>query len=169
MASQFSFIDMKPTWKAAERFERIGRFSLHGTPGAVFPLLCPVLEYDWLPGWKCVMRYSQSGVAEKDAVFTTTETHGMTAAWTAITYEPDRFIEYLIVSGRQAIVRLSVTLEEKGKLGTDITWRMLFTPLSRLGRRALRAEWTEDKFNRFIDKRKAELDFFLTNGRIIGS
>ncbi len=37
--------------------------------GEVFPLVCPVMEYDWIPGWKCNIRYCPSGENEKDVVF----------------------------------------------------------------------------------------------------
>ncbi len=34
------------------------------SPGKVFPLLCPVLEAKWVPGWEYRLIYSQSGIAE---------------------------------------------------------------------------------------------------------
>src|ERR1039457_1890234 len=40
-------------------------------PERVFPLLCPVREADWLPGWQYRLIYSDSGVAELGCVFTT--------------------------------------------------------------------------------------------------
>lgn len=40
-------------------------------PERIFPLLCPVLEYDWVPGWECELVYTESGVAESGAVFRT--------------------------------------------------------------------------------------------------
>ena len=33
-------------------------------PDRVFPLLCPVREYDWIDGWECRMVYAETGVAE---------------------------------------------------------------------------------------------------------
>ena len=35
----------------------------------VFPLVCPVREYDWIPGWKCNLLYCPNGRNEKDVVF----------------------------------------------------------------------------------------------------
>jgi hypothetical protein len=40
-------------------------------PERVFPLLCPVREADWIPGWRYKLIYSESGVAELGCVFTT--------------------------------------------------------------------------------------------------
>jgi hypothetical protein len=87
----------RPGWRRSTRIERIGEFDLNGTAGEIFPLLCPILEYDWLPGWRCTMLYSDSGVAEDNAIFHTTERPGLRAVWTCIAYEPDSFTEYLVV------------------------------------------------------------------------
>lgn len=40
-------------------------------PDAVFPLLCPVEEEKWVPGWKPAFVISSSGVAERDCIFQT--------------------------------------------------------------------------------------------------
>ena len=45
--------------------------SINGTPGQVFPLLCPVREVDWIPGWTTDWVISQSGVAEQNCIFQT--------------------------------------------------------------------------------------------------
>jgi hypothetical protein len=33
---------------------------LEANPNAVFPLLCPVREYEWIESWKCDLIYSDS-------------------------------------------------------------------------------------------------------------
>jgi hypothetical protein len=160
---------MKPKWSKGERFERIERFNVKGVPEQVFPLLCPVREYDWLPGWSCTMHYSGSGVAEKDAVFTTVEPFRQQTKWTTISYEPNRFIEYLIVSGQSAVVRLSISLEAGDAASTDLTWRMLFTSTSRLGGQILRRRFSVDGYRRMLASRKSELDHYLSTGTMAGA
>ena len=44
---------------------------LVAAPEAVFPLLCPVREADWIDGWDPALVVSSTGVAELDCVFTT--------------------------------------------------------------------------------------------------
>ena len=44
-------------------------------PSAVFPLLCPVRETDWVPGWQYRMIYSLSGM-EAGCVFATPNLNG---------------------------------------------------------------------------------------------
>ena len=134
---------------------------MKGKPEEVFPLLCPVREYEWIPGWSCLMRYSESGVAEKNAVFETTEMMHRKVLWTTVTYEPDRFIEYLLIMGRDALVRLSITLAEDTPGMTQVTWCMLFTVMSRLASRLVPDAFSEANFQAMMEKRQGELNRFL--------
>ena len=34
----------------------------------IFPLLGPIREYDWIPGWEADMIWSESGFAEEGAI-----------------------------------------------------------------------------------------------------
>ena len=43
--------------------------SIKGTPEQVFPLLCPVRETDWIPGWTTDWVISNSGLAEQNCIF----------------------------------------------------------------------------------------------------
>ena len=44
---------------------------VHAPVEEIFPLLCPVREYDWIPGWGCDVQFTESGVAEDLCVFST--------------------------------------------------------------------------------------------------
>jgi hypothetical protein len=152
-------------WKRAGRFERVGRFAVPGTAREVFPLLCPVLEYDWLPGWRCRMHWSRSGVAEKDAVFSTREAPLVRAVWTTITYQPDSFIEYLVVAPGNVVMRLSIRLSETGAGGVGVEWTMLFTTLSRLGARLAGRRFSQAGFDAMMRDREREISTYLLRGR----
>ncbi len=161
---------MKPKWIKSERFERVGEFTVRAAPQKVFPLLCPVLEYEWIPDWSCTMIHSESGVAERDAIFATRQKLHKKVVWTAITYEPDRLIEYLLVMGAEAVVRLSISLQERGEgsaPATKVVWRMLFTAASPLARMGLRADFTEEKFQAMLGKREKELGHYLETGTMV--
>ena len=49
-----------------DKLEHSVEFTVPATPERVFPLLCPVLEYRWIPTWQCELLHSDSGVAEED-------------------------------------------------------------------------------------------------------
>ena len=40
----------------AERIVRMNTIEVEAPLEEVFPLLCPVREYDWVEPWKCEMR-----------------------------------------------------------------------------------------------------------------
>jgi hypothetical protein len=155
-----------PVWQKSDRFHRTARMTLEAPAATIFPLLCPVLEYRWLPGWACTMCYSDSGVVENNAIFHTREKHGRTIVWTTIAYRPHSFIEFLVVDATDTVNRFSISLEEKGNT-TELTWRMLFTATSAEGSRALRHGFTEEKFKKMIDDRKTELAYYLKTGRML--
>src|SRR6266540_2991762 len=64
-------LSKSPKWTKGERFDYEREIILPSTKDIVFPLLCPVREYEWFNGWKCTMVYSESGVAENNNVFYT--------------------------------------------------------------------------------------------------
>jgi len=101
----------------------------------VFPLLCPVLEYDWLEDWRAEMLYTVSGVAEEGAVFRTRLRGKET--WIASRYEPPQRVQYTIFA-RAALVVLDIRLEETEVGETQLQWQRTYTPITRRGRLALR-------------------------------
>ena len=64
----------------------------------VFPLLCPVREKEWLEGWDCTLVHSQSGLIEKNCVFTTSHHGGSETVWLVTQYDADTYTicSYLI-------------------------------------------------------------------------
>ena len=125
-------------------------------PEAVFPLLCPVREFEWLAGWTCEMIYSTSGVAEENCIFTTS--HG---TWNVDRYEPPRRISFTVVSSEQ-VCRLTITLEPTSARGTKITWRRVFTGLNEAGNSRVDS-WSTD-----IDRAlTTKIEHFLKTGKML--
>ena len=58
------------------------------SPEQVFPLLCPVREADWVPGWTTGMVLSESGTAEQGCIFTTPD-DDKEAIWIITRYDLD--------------------------------------------------------------------------------
>jgi hypothetical protein len=114
------------------------------------------------------MAFSDTGFAEKNAIFHTTMHPRRKVVWTAINYEPDTFIEYLLVSGRHAVVRLGISLENLGK-SSEITWRMLFTATSAPGIAMIRRSFSEEKYRLMMKQREADINHYLKTGRMIGT
>lgn len=146
----------KVQWAKGERFERKARIMVAARAEEVFPLLCPVREYEWIPNWRCRMVYSESGVAEKDAVFTTVERPFGKILWTCALYEPPRRIEYLLTRGAIASIRLELELTEEGGR-TAIDWTMRYTAASPRIATFLRKKMSEKAFASMMRTRERQL------------
>ena len=150
-------------WSATRALRKNFEFSyeVSAEPEAVFPLLCPVREYEWLDGWECEMVYSQSGVAETDCVFKT-RFREVPETWHVNVYEPPRRIEYLIEAPDTLITRLTIELARSGEGRTQMHWRRVYTSLSPAGQ-AQADSWTSDR-ERELGLR---LEHFLSTGKML--
>ena len=73
----------------AVHVERGARIKIQGPASRVFPLLCPVREAYWAPGWEAAVLYSQSGYAEKGCVFTSRHPGEPDTIWLITEHDPE--------------------------------------------------------------------------------
>lgn len=71
-----------------KRYQHDGRARVAAPPDAVFPLLCPVREYEWIDGWSCQLIFSDSGFVEDGCVFTTRLTGEGPTVWVTTRHDP---------------------------------------------------------------------------------
>lgn len=121
----------------AHRAERSWTHRVPALPSGVFPLLCPVREYDWIEGWDCEMVFSRSGVAEDGCVFTRTDETGP-AVWVISRYEPDERIEFVITTPGSHVQQLRIRVGEDGG-GSVLHWTRTITALGPAGEAAVDA------------------------------
>jgi hypothetical protein len=121
-------------------------------PSEVFPLLCPVREAEWLPGWRYRLVHSDSGVAELGCVFTTPNPEGSGNAektWIVTDYDRANFrIAFVWIDPGRIITEIGIHLApaEPGVTHTNIRYR--YTGLSEDGNCELRTyerNWFEAK------------------------
>ena len=80
----------------SKRNIQTGIMHLNASPRQVFPLLCPQREYDWIEPWQCRMIFSETGVAEDNAVFYTDFRQDRGPEWWVVSrYEPVRTIAFV--------------------------------------------------------------------------
>lgn len=104
------------------------------TPEEIFPLLCPVLEYEWLDDWSCQMLYSESGVAEQGVAFRTNIQVGEN--WICSRFEPPLAIQYTVwLKVGWMVLDIQLTPGEDGR--TDMQWTRTFTATKPLGRKLI--------------------------------
>lgn len=119
------------------------RQTLEGTPAEVLPLLCPVREADWVPGWMPGLVLSDSGVAEPDCIFTTTDAAASPEAeaiWTVLEQDSGAgTVEMLKVTPGFLVVRLTIALQPHGATGCTATVTYRYTALGPAGEAYVRA------------------------------
>lgn len=142
------------------------------TPDKVFPLLCPVREADWLPGWQYRLIYSESGVAELGCVFTTPNPPGSASpnrdtaetTWIVTDYDPGAFrIGYLWIDPGHIITELRIQLIASDSSGTRTVIRYRYTGLSPEGNAELQ-HYTEEWFESKMKNWKRTTNHYLRTG-----
>lgn len=152
-------------------------------PEKVFPLLCPVREDDWLPGWRSQLIYSDSGVAEFGCVFTTPNSPpnptqaaseqkrpgASESTWMVVDYDPGAFrIAYVWINPGMVATDLRIQLAsaEAGMTRTHIRYR--YTGLSPEGNREIETydrPWFEKRMRGW----ETAINHFLRTGMMMGT
>ena len=133
-------------------------FPLEAPPERVFPLLCPVVEHEWIPDWRCTMVHSTSGVAELGCVFLR---EGET--WITTRYEPPARIDYTIFRPGRGVGTLELTLTPRGA-GTRVDLRTTTTPTHPDGQEA--EGWQEAR-RALWELRRQQMDHYLRTGTML--
>jgi hypothetical protein len=132
-------------------------------PGTVFPLLCPVREYEWIEPWQCEMLHSDSGIAEKNCVFRTRMPgEPSDDVWVISHYEPNTKIEFVRVNALRTMC-LSITLTDNGDGTTCAVNEQLLIGLTEEGNRAL--DKMAESFSFEMRMGEAMLNHYLTTGK----
>jgi hypothetical protein len=149
-----------------EKPNRVSRsFTQHlsGPPPAVFELLCPVRETEWVNDWRPKLVLTDSGHAEPGCIFVTP---GIPedALWLMTDYDPGAFrLEIVKMIPGVVVGRITVSLsaDDDDGCAADITYT--YTSISDHGDRALQ-EFTDQHFKGFMEIWEKELNHFLKTG-----
>lgn len=136
---------------------------LSASPDRVFPLLCPVREADWIPGWDPIDVWTESGVAEAGCVFTT-EAEDQVAVWYVTRHEPNLGeVEMIRITPGVTVCRLEIELSPSA-LGTDARVTYSHTSLGPAGD-AFIAAFTDEYYTEFMQEWELRLNHYLETGR----
>jgi hypothetical protein len=139
---------------------------LASNPETLFPLLCPVREFDWIEPWRCKMVYSDSGFAEQDCIFQTNfPQDGPEDTWVVSRYEKPTLVEFVRVNGIRAI-RYTITLRQVGEGRTESEWSQVVTGLSDEGNKFVEGLLDGD-FSKRMQMLERMLNHYLTTGKML--
>ena len=149
----------------ALRVSRAFTFTVSAPPAAVFPLLCPVREHDWIDGWSAQVVFSHSGLAEDHCVFRTPVPGQEPATWVVTGYEPDRHIAFAVFTPGLHVQRLEVDVAPAGP-GSTLTWTRTYTGLTDAGNVAV-TQATGPALEARMEGLRASLEHYLTTGTML--
>jgi hypothetical protein len=131
----------------------------------VFPLLCPVREYEWIEMWRCELLHSRSGLAEENCVFRTDFPGEEGRVWQVSRYEPPRRIEFVTFVASSCTTRLNLTLEDDAQ-GVLLRWEQVFSALEPRGA-ALIDAWTGAHYQIQMQMLEDSLGHYLATGTML--
>lgn len=98
----------------------------------IWPLLCPVREYEWIPVWECELLRSESGFNELGCVFRTEfPAEGGVDTWLTSRFDPHERIEF-VRTNEQRVIYMTIELTTEGD-GTHMVWTHHVTALNEDG------------------------------------
>lgn len=149
---------------SGKRIVRTYNTPLSASTEKVFPLLCPVKEYDWIPTWQCNLIYSKSGYAELGCVFSTDfgDVSGI-EIWVVYAYEKNRQIGF-VKTGTHITTRYNVSLN-RSKSGSTIQWEQELTSIDDQGDLML-DNMTQAVYDQKMKHINELLDFYLIHGKV---
>jgi hypothetical protein len=151
------------------RVARTYTWEIPSAPDKVFPLLCPVRETEWIPGWSCEMIYSESGVAEKGCIFKTSFPGDGEELWVISRHEPDsgHFEAVRFIEGSK-LVTVEVSLSTADGRSTSLVWVQTVTGLDDSGNRYLEA-FPEQASRTHMDALGKLLAHYCETGKMLGA
>jgi hypothetical protein len=128
----------------------------------VFPLLCPVRELEWVPGWPLKAAFTESGVAERDCVFVTENESGNDSVWMITRHEPETFfVEMVKITPTMTACRLEIQLAETGSHSCDAIVSYTHVALSRAGEDFVRS-FTAESYEAMMKEWESEINAYLS-------
>lgn len=154
-------------WIQGERYIKEAELILNAQIGEVFPLLCPTIEYDWLNGWKCTMYYSESGIAEKNCIFSVSTGFPFYKRlfYYVSEYNPNERIVFHVFVNKLFIMLIEMDLESLNKTQTKLKLKYTLTGISKRGNKIAKVVYNKE-IPKGIDEMNKDLVYWLNKNRV---
>jgi uncharacterized protein YndB with AHSA1/START domain len=132
---------------------------INAPPTTVFPLLCPMREQEWIPGWRARMIHSNSGVAEAGALFATASEAGATL-WIVTAYEPPHRIQFARFQADGVVVLIDIAVAPDADQRAFVHIRYSLTASTADAAEAVRA-FTQEHWQRMMTQWQDLMNGFI--------
>ena len=154
----------------AKRFTHSGSVPVTASPDRVFPLLCPVREYEWIDGWDCRVIYSESGLVEEGCIFATRFPDDGPTVWVTTLHDPGtRRVEFVRFTPELKVLKMQLRVDEVTDGTSTLTIKYTLTGLSEEGNRLVEHLGADrgEYFEKHIQRLGTLLNHFLTRGTML--
>ena len=143
---------------------------LNGSPEKVFVLLCPVLEAEWVPGWRPDIVFSESGVCEQECIFITPQempSEPNKPIWIVTKHDAVNWvIEMYKVVPEHTISKLEISLEGDSSNSTIAQISYEITAIGAAGEQFIE-EFTRERYESFMMEWEQQMNYYLETGKKI--
>jgi hypothetical protein len=148
----------------AKRIERTYRQTINATPGKVFPLLCPMREAEWLDGWQYSMIYSESGLVEEGAVFSTPYEGEEDTVWIVTKHDPKKHeVAFARFTHNSRTCELRIAVKHKAENSSYVDVSYTYTSITPAGNDFI-DNFTEEAFLEAVTFWEKSMNYFLETG-----
>jgi hypothetical protein len=148
-----------------QRVTRTYRQTIHAAPEIIFPLLCPERETDWLDGWQYEMIYSESGLVEAGAVFSTPQDGEADTVWVVSKHDVNTYqVEFVRFThdSRTCVLKIAIQAINANRSYVDIAYT--YTSLTPLGNMFME-QFTQAEFLQAVTFWEASMNHYLKTGQ----
>ena len=139
---------------------------IRGTLEEIMPLYCPVRELDWCEYWAPKAVYSNSGLVEKNCIFTTS--HGeYDVVWIVTDYDVEAGrveMVYHVPNVLVTLLEIQLTPINGHTARAEITYTK--TAISEEGIKALE-EFTKESYDQTMDSWEKAMNHYLETGEML--
>ena len=140
--------------------------TIESTPETVFPLLCPVREEEWAPGWVGRVIFAESGLAEEDGVFASVAPDRDDTVWYVTRRDASRHeLEFVFFMPGLQVSRLNINVTPVSETRSTLWIRYIRTGISERGNESVRE--AETRFPAMVSEWKESLNHFVSTGMMM--
>jgi Polyketide cyclase / dehydrase and lipid transport len=139
----------------------------------IFSLACPVMEYKWIPGWKCELIHFPNGHMEQGCIFNEilsapllADSIAQKTTWTAVLYEPDKHRVHFRLDNKISSSLYKIEFEADASGETKSRLELTYTPLNNMRIGTLK-KGGEAKLRLMISALSLMLKYYCEHGEMV--